>query len=101
MTTGESTESLGAPDSAEQLQPVPITPADACRLSAGVLQAAAEQLRDYAVAHAAGTPLPPELRRQVDRVGAGSLYAVAEWLDARAGLFGADARQVDVVGFDR
>lgn len=77
-----------------QPQPVPITPADACRLSAGVLADAAEQLRDYAVAVAAGEPVPAELARPFDRVGTGALYAVASWLDARAGLFGADARTV-------
>lgn len=65
--------------------PVPLTAADRCQPAGAALLAAADQLRDYC---ADGASWPSELRRRYDRVDRGALYAVAEWLTARAGLYG-------------
>jgi hypothetical protein len=48
-------------------------------------------------------PLPPELVQRYDSVSPGPLYAVAEWLDARAGLYGVTRDQLrgGAVGFDQ
>lgn len=79
--------------------PVPVSPADRSDVIADALVAAADQLREHAVGARCGSPLPPELALPYDGVTTGALYAVAEWLESRAGLYGW-TRPVEVVTFD-
>lgn len=69
-------------------QPVPLSPADCSSATVAALTSAADQLREYGIVKSCGGPVPPELARPGDGVGAGALYAVADWLEARAGLYG-------------
>lgn len=85
-------------------EPVPLSRVDTCSSTVAALVAAADQLREYGVVRHCGGPLPRELDRPGDGVTTGALYAMAEWLEARAALYGWQRPQpvetVAVVGFD-